>query len=138
VDLFDNYAIEMWVRPQNDTQDNAWIFGLGGPNGVGLVQMGDVIQARNTSTGAESDFGEFAITDATLNQWVHLAVVANNGTVEFYVNGELSATHLEANSPVPPSAFILVSMQAVGSTGMGHWMNFASIRLKGHSIQLPY
>lgn len=136
VDLFDNYAIEMWVRPQNDTQDNAWIFGLGGPNGVGLVQMGDVIQARNTSTGAESDFGEFAITDATLNQWVHLAVVANNGTVEFYVNGELSATHLEANSPVPPGAPQRIHI-GVNAGGGVHW-NGALDELRLYTFEGPF
>ena len=56
-DLTDNYAIEMWIRPQNDTQSNAWIFGLGGPNGIGLIQQGDVIKARNTSDGGRLTLG---------------------------------------------------------------------------------
>ncbi|MCB1099510.1 MAG: LamG domain-containing protein [Verrucomicrobiae bacterium] len=120
IDLLDNYAIETWVRPQNNEQTNAWIYGLGGPNGVGLVQMGDMIRARNTSTGAESDFGGFEITDATLNQWVHLAVVADNGTVKFFVNGELSATHLEDDSPVPPGAPQRIHI-GVNAGGGVHW-----------------
>jgi len=136
VDLLDNYAIEMWVRPQNDFQENAWIYGLGGPNGVGLVQMGNVIKARNSSTGAESDFGEFAITDETLNKWVHLAVVVNNGTVEFYTNGELSAKHLEGGSPVPPGAPQRIHI-GVNAGGGVHW-NGALDELRVYTFSGPF
>ncbi len=123
VELLDNYAIEMWVKPLNNTQNNAWIYGLGGPNGVGLIQQGDVIQARNTSTGAESDFGEYTLTDATLNQWVHLAVVADNGTVKLFVDGELAAEHLDGGSPVPPGDAQRIHM-GVNAGGGVHWNGF--------------
>ncbi|MFW0837854.1 MAG: DUF2341 domain-containing protein [Candidatus Komeilibacteria bacterium] len=84
----DPLSISMWVRPTSSSEDNMYIATVNGTNQRfyfaiqnGLWDMG--IQNSTWSQGG-------AVTSADLNEWTHIAIVANGSAVRLYVNGNYS------------------------------------------------
>ncbi len=98
----DNFGVEVWVKPANDTQSRTIVYnGNGGTSGWGILQSGNVYQVL---FGSVAFFGSAPVTP---NQWTHLALVCDNGFSTFYMNG-VSYGVLGAG-PIPAS----------GAFGMG-------------------
>jgi hypothetical protein len=82
----DNVGIELWVRTQNTTQNNVTIFSTGDAS-QGLALGRD-------STGWWGSHALVSYVPATNNfvggdasEWIHLAIVRDNGVTTFYTNG---------------------------------------------------
>lgn len=97
-----NFGIEIWVLPQ-DTGVNggssSWIFSSGQSGGVTIriVDNQDgTSQLVGTILGAQVDVGDPFIVPT--NKWTHVAMVNDNGTTTFYINGVANGASDTANA----------------------------------------
>ena len=120
-----NFGIEMWFMPQNrgfvsDGSQSAFtpvfasggsIFGAGPGGGVAVLVVDNFdgtssLQAavvhQGDSAGAYSYFGPNILIDT--NNWIHLALVNDNGLLTFYTNGVVCATNDNNSNPQTASA----------------------------------
>lgn len=109
--LTNNFGIEAWVMPNSTNVGNCIIAynGNTGLDGWGLLQSG------NTFSG---NFGGVTIigsASATPNAWTHLALVRNNGTNTFFVNGVPVGT--SSNAPASPSSGFSLGAPPQSPTG---------------------
>jgi len=114
----DNFGMEAWVKPNATAGGNRTIVCNGSPTASGwaFIQHGGT--EFTASLGGVAGFGSGAAAAGT---WTHLALVRDNGTATFYVNGVASGT--SASVPIPATnGFILaVHPQFVVNT----WFNGA-------------
>jgi len=113
-----NFGLEVWVKPNAIAAGNRTIVYNGDPlvSGWGLIQRG--------GTEYKASFGTmvaFGSGEAAAGVWAHLALVRDNGTTTFYVNGVPSGTSV--SNPVPPAASFIVAAhpQFIANT----WFNGA-------------
>lgn len=106
-----NVGIEAWVRIGNLAQVNRNIFGTGG-NTAGLNFVFDAGQGGLRAAIAGISWVGNAYMPASTGEWVHVALVRNNGTATFYVNGQARGATTTA-APTDGSVFHL----AVNSGG---------------------
>lgn len=93
----DNFGWELWVKPVMEVEGFSLIAYRGDTrtDGYGIYQNGS---SFGVSYGGVGRFGE---APAQLNEWIHLALVVQNGHSTFYANGEFAG---EADLPlIPPS-----------------------------------
>jgi hypothetical protein len=87
--LSNNFGVELWVKPNDTGTTKSLVYnGSSGYTGWGLYQ---------TETNFRAIFGGIAFFgsgQATTNVWTHLAMVINDGTAVFYVNGVESGSRL--------------------------------------------
>lgn len=85
--LTDNFGIEAWVKSNGNTSGNANIAynGNTGSSGWGIYRLG---ANYGFLYGGVVLYGSAPIS----SQWTELALVRNNGTTTFYVNGAVSYT----------------------------------------------
>ena len=101
--LTDNFAIELWVKPNDTTGTRCLAYnGHTSTSGWGLYQFGATYGAL---FGGVIIFGS---GPATAGVWTHLALVRNGGTATLYVNGVASGT-------VPDSPNVPAGRFAVGA-----------------------
>ncbi len=104
-----NYVIECWCLPEwpgTRGGNGAWLFGSGSSGGV-RFQLTNADPATAGSTmaitamiiGNNVVIGDPVIVDT--NRWTHLAVVNDNGTQTFYVNGVAHGAPNVGNATVP-------------------------------------
>ena len=84
-----NYVVECWCLPVAPGRNNSWLLASGSGGGVALVLTNDTagtmfVRAMNIGNG-NPIIGEPVAVDPT--RWTHLAIVNDNGTNTFYVNG---------------------------------------------------
>lgn len=94
----DNFGWELWVKPTIEVDGFSLIAYRGDTrtDGWGIYQNGS---SFGVSYGGAGRFGE---APARLNEWIHLALVVQNGHSTFYANGQPAG---EADLPLlPPSA----------------------------------
>jgi hypothetical protein len=92
--LTDNFGIECWVKPVNAGGVQVIAFnGNSSLSGWGLIINGSTYMA---SLGGQVQWGTSTVVP---NTWAHLALVRNNGTATFYVNGIPEGTNLIAPNP---------------------------------------
>ena len=85
----DNVGLEIWVRTFNTTQDNITIFSTGSNlDGISVGYSGGWFGAVSNVAGV----GFVQPSNYTPGDWVHLAIVRENGTSTFYFNGVPSGT----------------------------------------------
>lgn len=93
-----NVGVEVWVRTSDLAQLNANIFGTG-TNANGLNIAYEAAGNRGWS-GAVANVAwvgpGVGTANYTANTWIHLALVRDNGTTTFYVNGVASGTSTAA------------------------------------------
>ena len=96
------FAFECWVRPQSTTGTRC-IAHIGNPslNGYGFYQVGSTLRAR---FGINSDIGQTTFTEGA---WVHLALVRQNGSSQFYVNGIATGAPSSLTPPTPTSSSLV-------------------------------
>ena len=96
----DNFGIEVWVKANNNTAPLAFVTnnGLLG-SGWGIVQAGRTILGHYPGVGY---IGGAAIAPGV---WTHCALVRDNGTATFYVNGVPSGATSGA-TPVAPNGVL--------------------------------
>jgi len=89
----DNVGIEVWTRTSNLAQVNTHLFGTGS-NVTGLNIGYDAAGGTGWfgAVGGIAFVGTVGTANYTSNDWIHLAVVRDNGTSTFYVNGVASGT----------------------------------------------
>jgi hypothetical protein len=89
----DNVGIEVWVRTSNLAQTNRTLFGTG--SNLNGISIGYDAAGGTGWFGAVSNVafvGTVGTGNYTAGDWIHLAVVRDNGTSTFYVNGVASGT----------------------------------------------
>ena len=114
----DNFGLEVWVKPNATDSGNRTIVYNGNPtvNGWGLIQRAGT--EYRASLGGMTAFGP-AIAAAGV--WAHLALVRDNGTTTFYVNGVATGTSLGVPLPATNSFMIGAHPQFAANT----WFNGA-------------
>jgi len=96
VNVTNNFGIELWVKPSNTAGIKTLVYnGNSTANGWGLKQV---------NAGYTAEFGGVAafgvITAATAGKWDHFAMVRNNGTIYWYLNGaQVGFTPATPNAP---------------------------------------
>jgi hypothetical protein len=94
--LTDNFGVEAWVKWNSGTPGSASIVynGNSSTSGWGIYQYAATYGLLYGGNLAQS------VTPIS-NQWTELALVRDNGTTTFYVNGEVSyTTGIGPNAPV--------------------------------------
>jgi autotransporter-associated beta strand protein len=99
----DNVGVECWVRV-SDLGQTAQVFGSGtaGLNGLNLLFSGGALRAAISTSGLDSTVGTPYVPLGAA-EWVHVAVVRQNGVTRFYVNG-LPAGPSANGAPVDATA----------------------------------
>ena len=113
-----NFGVEAWVKPNATENGNRTIVYNGSPtaNGWGFIQRGGTEYMG--SLGGMTAFGSGT---AAAGVWAHLALVRDNGTTTFYVNGVASGTSV-GNAMTPTNSFMVAAHpQFVANT----WFNGA-------------
>ena len=101
-----NVGVEVWVRSSAVSQSNKHVFGTG--SNVNGINIGYDANPGNGSIGwfgavaGKAYVGSVGTANYTAGQWIHLAVVRNNGVSTFYVNGVASGT----STSVPDNATV--------------------------------
>lgn len=110
-DAQDNFGIEVFVNA-GSISGNAGILynGKAGSTGFGLRRIGDQYQAI-LGTNPGTSFGSAPVS---VGEWIHLALVRDNGISTFYVNGVPSGTSTAV--PLSGSAPFRIG-STVGSDG---------------------
>ncbi|HTA29948.1 MAG TPA: LamG domain-containing protein, partial [Candidatus Cybelea sp.] len=88
-----NYVIELWCLPNYPGSlggNGSWLFCSGSSGGVTFVLTNDgagnmALTAQIVPLSSGVEIGDPWVVDT--NRWTHLAVVNDNGTNTFYVNG---------------------------------------------------
>ena len=113
-----NFCVEAWVKPNATENGNRTIVYNGIPtaNGWGFIQRGGTEYMG--SLGGMTAFGSGTAAAGT---WTHLALVRDNGTTTFYVNGVASGTSLGNPTPATNSFMVGAHPQFVANT----WFNGA-------------
>lgn len=98
----DNFGYELWVRPRQVVEGFALVLYSGDTryDGWGIYQNGETF---GVSYGG---VGRFGSAPAVIDQWIHLAVVVENGFSTFYANGVL-AGHYGVRLKPPGAGFAL-------------------------------
>jgi len=103
----DNYGIEVWAQSWNLSATNINRLVFGGYTNSGLAIVFDGINGFKgvlpfvTNLTATNIVVGAGYVPAATNQWVHLALVRNNGVTTFYVNGQPSGASV---TDVPKSS----------------------------------
>ena len=85
----DNVGLEIWVRTFNTTQNDITIFSTGSnADGISVGYSGGWFGAVSSVAGV----GFVQPWNYTAGDWVHLAIVRENGTSTFFVNGVATGT----------------------------------------------
>jgi Concanavalin A-like lectin/glucanases superfamily/Fibronectin type III domain len=115
-----NVGVEVWVRTSDLAQGNRHVFGTGSnQNGLNIGYDGDPNNGNQAWFGAVANragIGAYGIANYTAGQWIHLAVVRDNGVATFYINGVAAGSstiapynatqpHLGVNAGGGPNAF---------------------------------
>lgn len=92
----DNWGVEAWVLSDTTSENRCIVYqGNSANSGMGIYQIGDRYQGL---IGGVAFVGG---TPIVAGQWVHLALVTENGVTTFYVNG--TASGAPAGRPNPPT-----------------------------------
>ena len=114
----DNFGLEVWVKPNATDSGNRTIIYNGNPiaNGWGIIQ-----RAGTEYRGSLGGMTAFGPATAAAGVGAHLALVRDNGTTTFYVNGVASGTSVGVPSPATNSFMIGAHPQFGANT----WFNGA-------------
>lgn len=82
----DNFGIEAWVRPADVTGDKLHIAEIG----TAFTGMALFVTNGTTFGAYVAGLGSVDLNVLTANQWSHVGLVRNNGTLKAYVNGQES------------------------------------------------
>ncbi len=110
----DNIGIELWVRTSDLAQNNRNVFG-NGSNLDGIHIGFDAASGGWFGAVANVAFvGATGAGDYAAGEWIHLALVRDNGTSTFYVNGAPRGS----STAVPNNATVVhMAVNAGGSPG---------------------
>lgn len=101
----DNFAMGIYVRSfENSLQTRGAVFLLGGTSGFGFLLATNGWSAGSYGT-ADIGPNAGAVGSFTANTWAHLAVIRDNGTSTFYING-VAQTSTYAGAPVHADAHL--------------------------------
>ena len=82
-----NVGVEAWVRTSNLTQANRGVFGTGSSaNGLALI-YNSATDSWSGALGNVAWVGKLGAENYTAGDWIHLALVRDDGAATFYVNG---------------------------------------------------
>lgn len=94
-----NVGIEVWARTSDVAQTNHHLFGTGSNvNGLNIGYDAGGGRGWFGAVGGIAYAGTVGTANYTAGEWIHLAVVRDNGLTTFYVNGVASGT--AASAPV--------------------------------------
>jgi hypothetical protein len=106
-----NYVIECWALPEwpgTRPGNRSWLFASGEGGGVAFVLTNDASSAMyiraviiNNPSGQQEGITIGDPVEVDTNRWTHLAVVNDNGTQTFYVNGVAHGAPEVGNWTVP-------------------------------------
>jgi hypothetical protein len=108
----DNFLLEAWVNPANTTTFNQAIAYNGTTlNGYGIFQQGTYFTAN--IVGSNLIQAQVAVA----NTWTHLALVRNNGTATFFING--SSVGSTGTAPTTPTLAFTIGESFIGDPFSG-------------------
>jgi hypothetical protein len=101
--LTDNFAMEVWVRPETTATGNRCIMynGTSSSNGWGIFQVG------NQYKGLFGGVTWVGSRPVVAGLWTHLALVRDAGVATLYVNGVAAGS--SSSAPNPPSGAFSVA-----------------------------
>jgi hypothetical protein len=118
-----DYFLEIWVQPHGKGyvygSTGAWIVSANSSRGIGLRVMDDGSQSYYVGTileGPNVDVGDPVPIDT--NSWTHLAMVNDNGTVTFYVNGAASGASDATSAVSAPAGDFQFGRDSAGFDGL--------------------
>ena len=112
-----NVGIEVWARTSDLAQLNHHVFGTGSNvNGLNIGYDASGGTGWFGAVGGLAFVGTVGVSNYNSGEWIHLAVVRDNGVSTFYVNGVASGTngttpnnatapHLAVNSGGAPGGY---------------------------------
>ncbi|WP_436935781.1 LamG-like jellyroll fold domain-containing protein [Halovenus marina] len=91
------FALEFWVNPDADSEEDAWIFRKQNTWGVQWRGTGDQRKIRFQADG----FNDWITSDSTIaaDTWTHVAIVYDGSNRNIYLNGELDTTAGGSDGP---------------------------------------
>ena len=107
----DDWTIEGWIYPESDSDDRGAVFELYNDDSNVLrimMNTSDQIEFRIESGGTR--VVDIRSTNWNYNEWMHVAVVNNSGTIAFYLNGTSEGTDSSFTMPDFSSARVLLGM----------------------------
>jgi hypothetical protein len=91
------FAVEFWVNPDADSDENAWIMRKQGSWGVQWTGTGDARQIFFQADG----FNDGITSDSTVpaGEWTHVAIVYDGSNRNVYLDGQLDTSSSGADGP---------------------------------------
>ena len=130
-------TIEFWLYLDTYTQYGSifWSEGIGN-SGLGISNTSDCGYGSNRykTHGSWGGAGDFSLSTASLNAWQHYALVFDNGTVSYFVDGvsQWSASASSSTTPTIPNDWLYFGGKLAASNGNNqHQVNgsYRSIRI---------
>jgi hypothetical protein len=114
-----NFGVEVYVRTASLTGLGSIINSAGGNTGTGFEIVYDGSNALGGGVGYGASFSGVAYVGGnyqplTTSEWVHLALVRDNGVSTFYVNGVATGSTTSA-TPNAPTAAMNLGVRSGGS-----------------------
>ena len=103
-----NFGVEAWVKPVSTSGNPVLVYN----GGTGSSGWGFMIN-NGTYQGLFGDVNYIGSGAVVLNQWIHLAIVCNNGVATLYTNGVAAGTAV-TNTPIVPAGNFEIGAQTVG------------------------
>lgn len=112
-----NVGIEVWARTSNLVQTDRHLFGTGtNQNGLNIGYDANGGRGWFGAIGGVAFVGSVGAGNYTAGEWIHLAVVRDNGVSTFYINGVASTTtgatpnnatepHIAVKAGAPPNGY---------------------------------
>lgn len=107
----DNFGYEIWIKPNNGQNGDRNIFGN---NAIALIVNGNEFRAVYQGVVV---FDPVENTDVSnyYDTWTHLALVRDNGTTKFFLNGTQLTINNDNLAPFAPSGGTYISQANVTS-----------------------
>ena len=111
-----DWTIEGWIYPETDSDDRGAVFELYNDDNNVLrimINTGDEIEFRVESSGTR--VVDIRSTNWNYDEWMHVAVVNNSGTITLYLNGTSEGTDSSFTIPDFSSARVLLGMDLLAT-----------------------
>jgi microcystin-dependent protein len=119
-----NFGMEMWVKPDTTAAGNRFIVCNGDTlaDGWAIFQKGG--GSYSATFGGVTSFGS---ATAVAGGWTHLALVRDNGTATFYVDGVAGTTSV--SNPIAPVTGFTVGTRPNATTGQSFIGSIDEVRV---------
>lgn len=125
-----DFTLEFWLYSLTASQDTQWRrFVCTGQNSSAAIQVGH-LGSSNGTVSYTADDSSLTVTGTTnvLNQWAHIAVVRQSGTVKLYVNGTSEGTPITDNNSKSSTDFTIGHYPSLNGYTNGYISNLRLVK----------